>query len=288
MPRISAKIMKLLAELDAREKGQVPVTIGTSLALEGAFGIYPDRPVSTPPIQDYKEVWVNVRTLFRNLISCISTDLRDKLLPAVLVPALIEEMNIIESAVSRASAGMTRTIFYASDYSDLNQKFYRAKLRTATTPKQIFQRDLENATFKALLQETLSVDMRGFRTEITGKHPASLIMTHYPVDLLSRGNFAKLALLESHTGLIKPSNLWYTKLTNGKELANIPFGAFSLQVFGDNGNQFMPAVTPSLRKQLLELAVKDRWTSVSTREKLLTTIRKLDDKVARADLLSLL
>ena len=36
-----------------RELGQIEVSIGTSLALEGAFGIYPDIEVITPPLLNY-------------------------------------------------------------------------------------------------------------------------------------------------------------------------------------------------------------------------------------------
>lgn len=277
----------VLAGVDGREKGGLPISIGTSLALEGAFGVYPDRPVNPAPIHQTREVWINVRTLIRNLIGCLPVEIKELVTPPVLVPVLLEELAIIEAAVVKASEGMARTVFYCADYTTLSRKFPKAMLRVPKTPKQIWAQMLEDTAVRQVLSEPLSQDMRVFRYEITGRHQSALIVTHLPVDLLARYSFNKLELLESHTGIIKPYPQWHTKLTGGKELPNIPFNTFSLQVFGDNGNQF-GSMPPSTRREVLDLAKEDNWTSVTTPEKIRMSLRKVKDPTTRATLMSML
>lgn len=277
----------LLAGVDSREKGQFPISIGTSLAVESAGGVYPDRPVDPAPINDVREVWFNLRTLFRNLQGCLPTEIKDRVTHGHLIPALVEEMQIIESAIIKISSGTARAVFYVCDYSSLRTKFPKAALRVPTTPKQIMQHALEKATIQGVLDQGVSQDLRAFRMEIEGQHPPSFIVTHLPVDLLSRYSFAKLLLLESHTGAIKAPAQWNTKLTNGKELVNIPFGRFALQVFGDNGHQFA-AAPRAVREKVLELAKEWNWTSVTTEAKIRESLRSLSHPADRAALLALL
>ncbi len=276
-----------LAGVDSREKGQFPISIGTSLAVEAAGGVYPDRPVEPAPVLQVREVWFNLRTLYRNLFGCLPSDLKERVTHGPLAMALIEEMGILEAAILKISNGGARAVFYVCDYSTLRQKFPKAALKVPTTPKQIMQHALETAAIRTVLEQGVAHDLRMYRFEITGTHPASFIVTHLPVDLLSRYSFAKLDLLESHTGMIKPPPQWNTKLTNGKELTNIPFGRFSLQVFGDNGHHFA-AAPRSVREAVLQLAQERRWTAVTTEEKIRESLRSISNPVDRAALLSLL
>lgn len=275
------------AAVDQREKGAIPVSIGTSLALEAASGVYPERPVSPAPILQVKEVWFNLRTLFRNLVGCLPTEVKDLVTAGPLYAALLEELTIIESAVVKASEGRSRAIFYVCDYSGMARKFPKALLKRPKTEKQEMAKAIEDATLRAIWEDRPSVDLRSFRFELTGKYPNSFIVTHLPVDLLSRYNFQKLELLESHTGAIKPYPQWHTKLTGGKELGHIPFNAFSLQVFGDNGHHFSP-LPMKLRKEVLRLAEEDRWTSLTTEEKIRVSLKKIEDPQDRTILLSML
>lgn len=277
----------ILVGVDARDKGAIPVSIGTSLAVEAACGVYPERPVSPAPLMQVKEVWFNIRTLVRNLIGALPSDIKDHITPPHLLPALMEEMGILESAVAKGSNGMARVVYYCCDYTPISRKFSKAVLKTPKTDKQVMQFAIEEKTVLALLKESLPFDIRTFRYELIGKFPASFIVTHLPIDLLSKYSFAKLELLESHTGKIKPWAQWNTKLTNGKELPNIPFNSFTLQVFGDNGNHFSPML-PSLKKEVLRLAEEDRWTAITTDEKIRASLRKIANPTERTVLMSLL
>ena len=277
----------LFEAIDGREKGAFPISVATSLAIESACGVYPDRPVSPAPILSVKEVWFNVRTLLRNLLGSIAPDFRDHLIPPHLLPALVEEMRIIESAVLKGSNGNCRAVFYHADYTSIARKFPKAIVKIARTARQMQQNLLDDKTLKLLLEEQSSGDIRVFNFEITGNHPESFIVTHLPVDLLSKYSFKRLDLLESHTGAIKAWPQWNTKLTNGRELLNIPFNQFSLQVFGDNGNHFSPQ-SLSVRREVVRLADEDRWTPVTTDSKIRDSLRKVNDATERTLLLSLL
>lgn len=277
----------LLAAVDARDKGAIPVSIGTSLALESVSGVFPDQPVSPAPILSVKEMWFNVRTLLRNLLGGLPGEVRDLMSPAILIPALVEELGIIESAVVKASNGRCRAVFYCCDYTLLSRKFPKATLKTPTTPKQQLAHRIEETTITALLRNPDPYEIKTFRFEITGRYPDAFILTHLPVDLLSKYSFSKLELVESHTGKIKPAPQWNTKLTAGKDLVNIPFNAFSLQVFGDNGNHFQQALS-NIRREVLTLAEEDGWTAVSTEEKIRFSVRKVKNPTDRTYLMSML
>lgn len=273
--------------IDNREKGQFPISIGTSLALEAGAGSYPDRPEHPAPFTRVKQLWINLRTLVRNLNSCLPTDVKDTLLPDDLWEFVLEEMAIIPAAVTNVSQGNTQVVFYASDYKNMQRRFPGALLRQPRTAKQIMQHSVEETTLKMALAKNQDFDVKLFDMEIEGQYPASFILTHLPVDLLARYRFERLELLESHTGSIKGPAAWNTKLTNGRELTHVPFNRFTLQLFGDNGNMFAPHPL-TLRREVMALAHRWSWTNVTTLDKIRDTLRHMDNDVHRKTLLSLL
>lgn len=277
----------LEAAVATRQQGQFQVSIPTSLAVESACGVYPERPVTPAPLTEVKEIWFNLRTLHRNLIGSLSAEARNQVMPEQIVPALIEELAILESVLIKASEGRARPVFYLADYSPLASKFPKAVFKKATTPKQEFAYKVEQHSVMGVLQQQPPQDMRTYRYEITGSHPESFIVTHLPVDLLARHRFRRLSLLESHTGTIKPPPQWSSKLTDGKNLSHIPFNSFTLQVFGDNGHMFSPHL-PALRRVVLEMAERDHWTALTTMEKIRESIRKVTHPADRTALLSML
>lgn len=265
--------------LAAREVGQFPVSIATSLALEGALGIYPERPVvNPPPISQYQELWINIRTLMRNLLGSLPADVVEKFEPGHFGLAIPQEVAAIEDEVLRRSQGLIRVVVYVSDHTDLSRVLNGAVIRTANTPKQKFQEALEREGLRRLDEQ---LEIRKFKTIIDGRQRKALILSHHPVDLLSRTNFRQLDLLESHTGIIKDASQWSTKLTNGKELPPLPFNKFTLSLFGDNG-QLLSGQPIKLRKAVLEVAESDRWTAITTVDKIRAGLKKIQDPSVRA------
>lgn len=276
-----------LQQLAQRELGAIPLSVGTSLAIESACGVLPEKEVSPPPILAVKELWVNLRTLFRNLMGALDKDFREQVLPDALVMGLQEEMSILESAIVKAGQGQVRVVFYYCSYAALPRTFPRAKKKELSTNRQKVYDILEQRALQILHQQQPSQDVRWFNLELTGQHPAAMIITHCAVDLLNRRHFTNLLLLESHTGAIKPHTQWNTKLTNGKELTRIPFNQLTLQVFGDGGVFFSP-MPSKIRSYVIELAEQENWTAVTTREKIIYGIKKLRDPSAIVFLMELI
>lgn len=277
--------MNLFQLVDGREHGALPVSIGTSLALESAFGRYPEKPVVTPPpIAGVDLVMMNLRTLFRNLLGAIDRTYVESVMPKHLLPALSEETTILEASIKEETAGKTQVVFYYSDYAHLtHQTFKGALFREIKTPKQMAMQALEGATFDQIAGQEIAKRVLHFEGPLQGRYPRTLIITHCPVDLLAYGRFSHVDLLESHTGTIKPRALWGTKLTGQRESVHLPLMAFTLSVFGD-GVHFS-SQRPTLKNAVLDVATLDHWTGLSTQALVKNSITKIKDPNIREELL---
>ncbi len=279
--------MNIFQAVDGREKGAVPISIGTSLAIEAAEGVYPDRPVVTPaPITTTQLLMVNVRTLIRNAHGAVDKDYKDRVNGEHLAPVILEEMLILNTVIPEVSNGKCKVLFYLSDYQHVNpQQFRGALFKHATTPKQLAYAKLESETVEELQKKELPSNVVYFKGAIEGKYPRTFLITHYPVDLLSRYQFERLDLLETHSGNIKAPPVWGTKLT-GSMMENIPLNAFTLKLFGD-GVHFL-GQRPSIKKEMLYWAEVDRWTGLTTTALISNSVSKVKDPQIRAELAGLL
>lgn len=259
-----------MEQISNREKGALPISIGTSLAIESALGIYPevegkDPPYrgDRPPVTHVESIWINVRTLFRNLIGSIQKDDRTSLEPNDLSDAISNEMTVIESAITQGSLGRCSCVFYLCTFMGINRRFPYANHRNPNTDGQKTTWMMEEATLKELMENNPSVDFRVYDIEFDESNQKSLIITHYAVDLLNRYRFKELSLLESHTGAVKNPLQWHTKLHGGQDLVTIPFDRMTLQVFGDSVS-FRPT-SIKVRRHLVELSNKYGWTPATTK-----------------------
>jgi len=279
-------MVSLANQIVERETGQYPLTIGTSLALEGAIGIHPENSDPNPAIGSVKAVWVNVRTVIRNLINALPTELRARSLPQDLWEVVYEDLMVIPNVVTDATGGRVGVHFYYTTHRSLRQRYPGAQLKEPKTELQFFLQNLENNTLKLVLENNQHLQIGEFDVELSGRWSASLIMTHQPIDLLSRYNFESLRLLESHTGKVKGPGDWNTKLHNGKELVNIPFNKLTLQIFGDSGGTFV-GLRSAIRKEVIALATRWGWTSVTTVEKVRTDLSKIANDSVRGEILKI-
>lgn len=269
-----------------RAVGQYPLSIATSLAVESALGVHPDIIVSSPPIREFPELWVNVRTLFRNVWGAIEPAELGSVNPPEFAATVAEEMDAIESIISIGSEGRSSVVFYLSNYAGLERKYPHALLRVDNTDKQKDYTVVQNATLDLLLKDH-SEEIRGFDLKIkTPDQPRAMMLTHYAYDLVSHRQFRHLALLESHTGKIKERAQWYSKYANGKELPPLPFTEYFLQVFGDS-QTFRP-MDVRLRRDIVELAKKYHWTAVTTVDKIRYGIEQLQNPYFRAILFDMM
>jgi hypothetical protein len=264
------KYYQVLAD---REVGtQVPVSIATALALESAFGISEEMPEhkAKPPILTANALWINVRTLIRNIMSAIPSADQQRVFPDPLVDAITAEIQIIEAAVDRYTHGGCKVVIYCQSYRSIEREYPHCFHRALKTDKQQFLRGLEDEAIRKV-EEMLQTPMAKSDLKLKGNNDNALIITHMPVDLLSRYEFTKLRLLESHTGKVKTSTSWNSKLTGGKDLARMPFNHVTLQFFGD-GVHFSTFPAKE-KKQIIELADARRWNPTTTLDKMKSDIR---------------
>ena len=262
--------------LSSRELGQIPVSIGTSLALEGAFGILEDNHNANPIINNVDVVYVNIRTLIRNMVGAIETEALHSVFPEDLAYILVNELTTIEQAVSVFTEGRVKVQPYLCNYRQLPKRFQFAILKNANTERQRWAALREENTvieFKNILHEHPSIIPIETDMDLPRDNRRVLLLSNYAIDLLQRYRFSAITLLESHTGATKPPALWYTKLTNGKDLTNIPFDRMTLQFFGDNGNLFT-GFPIKYRRVMLDIAVKNHWTALTTKDLIISSIKK--------------
>ena len=54
--------------------GTHPLSIATSLAFEGLSGNHPDNPTEEDLTGQYRQLWINVKTLYRNIYNASEID----------------------------------------------------------------------------------------------------------------------------------------------------------------------------------------------------------------------
>lgn len=249
-----------------REIGQIPVSIGTSLAFEGYLGTHPNQPKQPIDVKSVKEIWVNLRTLARNLWSAVPTAEVANLNPAAAVDVLMQEVQTIPVALAQAGA-RAKVRYYLAGKDAMKWMFPKALFKTARTPKQmayeVYERYAAIELYQRMKDEGIEV------IEINKQPPKSdgtiALLTHYPHELLWKDHFNRLLLLESHTGKFKPWQQWYTKLNNVKEDTPMPFSKFTLQVFGDGVE--IEAQPRAIVAQLKLMAQNRKWSPVTAESK---------------------
>jgi len=272
--------------ISARAIGQYQLSIATSLAIESLMGIHPEIKVSKPPINEFKELWVNVKTLFRNLMGSMHKDSAAQADRAELVEALWYECETIRAIIKEGTTRPTNVVFYVSDYKGMESKYKHAVLRRDNTDKAKDYTQTQNKVIERLLKEHpenfLTFDLKLKATQKVN----TVILTHYPYDLFSRKEFLNLVLLESHTGALKTPDMWYTKYYEGKDIPFIPFREDLIQIFGDK-EHFRP-MDIKIKREVIELAQEKRWSAVTTTEKIKSNINDMKNPMSKAIIKDLL
>lgn len=265
----------------AREVGDLPLSIPTSVAVEALFDEY------AGDITKYsQQLWVNVRTLFRNLNGSLETIHKVNLKPDDYIDVLRNEMDYITSYLQEKAIGKVDVVFYHCSYNDLGNKLPKAELKTANTTIQKAYLKMERETMQKLIAACgEEFDIKELSTQIVAKGNV-IMMTHSPIDLLFN-TFNNVLLLESHTGKLKKQYEWNSKLTNGKHLSHIPFNKFTIQIFGDK-NTYLSQMPSKIRKVVLTMAEENAWSAVTTIDKIRFSINKLRDPFAKNFLLQIL
>lgn len=250
-----------------------PLSIGTSLAFESLFdgplpAYDPNRIIPNKiNIKDYDSFYVNVSTLFRNFLSSIKVH-PDKLNTTLVTDVILEEMEIIEEVVKNNSN--VDLFFYLNDFLNIEKEFTLGIIREDIKNPSVNSKSNLEFTFKKYLinKKNILINKHYLKPD---KKRKSLLLSHYAIDLLDYKKFNKLSLLESNTGILKNSNIFYTKLYNGKELVSIPFNKMFLQLFGDN-TIFKPYGI-KIKKELLDISAKQNWNQLTTNDRIMLSIK---------------
>jgi len=278
-----------LDPLPFRSLSTFPLSVGTGLAFESLFQgtmerIDPERVIPQMiRLEDYSEFWINLSTLFRNMMSSLNKEDGAGVISSQLKDSLMSEIDVIQSLVTNEGGGKTKVIFYVCEYKKLESKYssnqYVAVRQDNTTNQKIY-RELHNQAVKLILTELGQSDtLRVYDSEIAKGVPmksSALIITHSAYDLLGYRNFNKLDLLESHTGVLRKKPEWYLKYLNGSEIPMIPFMEGFFPVFGDK-EHFRP-MDFRLRKEIIELAVQNKWTQLTTVAKIRSNLDQLKNQ----------
>lgn len=258
-----------------RTVGYFPLSIGTSLSIEGAIGIHPDHPAGPKVLKDFNGHMVNVKTLFRNYYEAIGRDAVVNISDADLIDYFRREIADYQSIAEEQSGYSFKTFLYCPDYIGLDTRFKHAVLRVDSTANQV----LYNKTLRLVLGQIIKNEkelISLYPSKVTDIQPSkTLALTNFAYDLTSKVS-ENLSLLESHTGAIKDRSKWYTKFYNGKELPTIPFNECFLAIFGDT--QLFRPIGPVYRRNLLELSQKYHWSFATSKDKVLYGIDSLKDR----------
>lgn len=257
--------------LHDRLTSSFPISLPTGLALESIFSSRtpkydPDRIIPQQiDIRMYQAFYINLLTLFRNLVSSIDKSVFLSARVDDLAMILESEIEVIESLCQVEGLGLIKPYFYTCSYHSLVKIDERIKLREDHTE---WQKTFKQTYLKVAEWLLKRHDISLSDTQLEVKAPRALIMTHIPYDLLNYKSFKQLDLLESNTGKLKPRPLWNTKyypLVN-QDMSHLPFHKLLLLLFGDK-----VLIHPSpiqLRRMLMEVSIQGKWTVASSVDKI--------------------
>lgn len=215
------------------------------------------------------EVWINVRTLARNFWGSYKKEER----PALheLYPVFAEELQTIKALESTG----VKINYYLPSYESIKTGFSHASLRVAKTDNQKEYQNAEDSLSASVAQgPSLGIVMCDSKIPAPGGKV--FLLTHFPVDLLSRFAFEYVELLESSTGVSKPPTDWNTKINLPKDYRLMPFNELTLQVYGDKGKHFnaMPA---GYKNALTAVAIEGGWKLSTRKDKMRMDIKKMEN-----------
>lgn len=262
--------------LSQRTMSSFPLSIGTGLALESLFS--PTQEVYDPlreapqkiDLKRYRECWINVATLFRNIHGSIDSLNALMCEPSMFFDVLLQEMEVIDSLFHHEGKDQCKPIYYLCDYRTpyTHQKHNAVKLRQDVTLSQKNYTASYLETCKIFKKSNYVSNVKWLDYVLRPEQMVSaLCISHFPIDLLSQSHFRRLDLLESHTGKLKTRSLWYTKYHPvGKEdLSTLPFHDKLLKIFGDKV-MFHP-MFHKFRMMILEISRKRGWNPLTTEAK---------------------
>jgi hypothetical protein len=241
---------------------ETPISVGTGQIFDMKLNLLEakDKPDA---------VFFNVRTLFRNFWEAFDKDTRPNV--REMISDFMDELDTIGSLL----LNMQIPYFYFwPQYNDLHKKLPGSKLKEKRGMNAILY---ETAEAVMAIPVTRRDDITMTDTLIPKYEGHVWLVSHHPVDLLSRYQFKSLTLLESHTGALKKPIVWNTKIFSNKDYYVLPFHPLTLCIFGDKSGDQLQGYPVKYRKVIMEMAEQNRWTVMTTTDKITNSINKIDD-----------
>lgn len=245
--------------------GFYPMSIGTSLAIEGLNGTGEREDTNKGfDTKRFGALYVNLRLLVRNAIASFPYAEQNSLANAEIIPLVERDFE----GITKYAPEELEVVPYICTHESLNKEF-SGKFKQYETERQKLAIAIEEGAIKKL-EEKYRDTLTRFDIELKGEK-RTICLTHHPIDLLSVKRFPELVLLESHTGKLKPAKEWSTKLRTLEEHGVVPFNKVTLQLYGDN-NMFMPQ-PKKLRDVLLKIGQRKRWNPTTSQASMVLDVR---------------
>lgn len=263
-----------------RSTGTLGMSVGTSLALEQGD--------AASQIRMSDVALFNLMTLIRNAHDAYeSKEEKEALTADQLAEDVVSDLKVLSQWMEQArKAKPIQMIVYYPTYFSLPFRFPKADLKEIKGKNQERYDRLSKDTAKKLyakydkLIQKTDVGMPAFKGR-------GIVLTHHVVDLVMVENVARLMLMESYTGKVKPYTQWYTKLTGGDQLFFMPFNKLTIQIFGDRSTNFKSS-SLKIKELVKKLALDFGWTSATTLGRMRGNINSLPAGADRTGLLMML
>lgn len=267
------------SSLSSRQVSGFPISLPTGLSLESIFprriaAYDPDRKIpQVIDLANYQECWISLSTLFRNMVSSMSTEAAARTTAQEYRDEIETEIDVINGLFMNEGNNLCRPKYYICSYKSLKGSIPpQILLREDKTDGQRAYTKKHDEVMKLLLK-TNDVVM-DFDMELkSSAKSAAFILTHRPWDLLSHRNFSKLDLLESNTGRLKTKYHWNTKYypVGSSDMSVLPFNRRLLLLFGDRV-QIHPS-DMKLRRAIVETAHKYKWSALTGEQKMMMDLQ---------------
>ena len=281
----------MINTLAERELGNIPVSIATALAIDGLYNRHPDlKPMPKLPASKAKIIYLNARTLFRNIHGAIGDSDKAMAVNAKdYAASLLQEVDELKSALAQEEHPL-EVVLYLPSYKSIARYMGNGELKPLNTDRQKAYNTLENNTLQRIVDMYKDVENKPFlEVDMDIKvetYQHIFILTHLPVDLLNVVNAADVYLVESHTGRVKSQDLWYTKFASERS-PNIPFNKATLLFFGDSGGFFKPQNVKS-RRRLIDIGTTRKWNAHTTPSRMLLGVELSSEPILLQTLRTLL
>ena len=266
--------MKLLEEV-VTTGPSYGITIGTELALHTLFLEEAPNKLKLP-LHTYDCLYINLYTLIRNVLSQFTLSQLENVTSNALVRLVLKDILLIERIVDNN----IKLEYYASTLEGFSKAKYVNYIkpkyinRLAKTKKQRHVVTLQKHSIMTLIRHKKAKAIHGVLKIRSGQN---IVLSNFMMNVIS--NITN-TLLESHTGKAKDRLEWHTKFHADKQTNMKMFPALpKLLMFLGTKCLFSNAILSHLRDELINVAIQNKWSAITTEERVTHCLRSTNPKL---------